>query len=77
VVAVSFLAAMLRMERPASRFAAIAFTIVLLITRSEPAWVVALHRFIEVSLGIVAGLVLTAVWPEQQPAESAPPNSKK
>jgi uncharacterized membrane protein YgaE (UPF0421/DUF939 family) len=73
----ALLSALLRFERPASRFAAIAFTIVLLIVRSQPAWVVALHRFIEVSMGIVAGLVLTAVWPEQQPAESAPPNSKK
>ncbi len=76
VAAVSFLAAMLRMESPASRFAAIAFTIVLLIIRAEPAWVVALHRFVEVSMGIVAGLVVTAIWPEQQPPESAPANSK-
>jgi uncharacterized membrane protein YgaE (UPF0421/DUF939 family) len=66
VFGVGLLSAALRLERPANRFAAIAFTIVLLIARAEPAWVVALHRFIEVSAGIVAGLLLSALWPEQQ-----------
>ncbi len=47
-------------------FAAITLSIVLLVARAEPAWVVALHRFLEVSAGIVAGLLLSAVWPEQQ-----------
>src|SRR5437879_5812328 len=36
----------------AYRFAAITLTIVLLITHSNPPWSVALHRFVEVSLGI-------------------------
>src|SRR5580693_8193747 len=51
VLGVGLLSAALRLARPANRFAAIAFTIVLLIARPEPAWVVALHRFIEVSAG--------------------------
>lgn len=64
VLGVGLLSAALRLERPANRFAAIALSIVLLIGRAEPAWIVALHRFIEVSAGIVAGLLLSAVWPE-------------
>jgi len=32
------------------------------------AWIVALHRFFEVSVGIVVALALAAVWPEHQPA---------
>jgi uncharacterized membrane protein YgaE (UPF0421/DUF939 family) len=47
----------------AYRFAAIALTIVLLIAHSAPPWTVALHRFIEVSLGIAVALVVTLVWP--------------
>ena len=34
--------------------------------RSHAAWVVALHRFFEVSVGIVVALVLAAAWPEHQ-----------
>jgi len=66
VFGVGLLSIALRLERPAGRFAAIAFTIVLLIARADPAWIVALHRFIEVSAGIVAGVLLSALWPEQQ-----------
>jgi uncharacterized membrane protein YgaE (UPF0421/DUF939 family) len=66
VLGVGVLSAVLRLDRPANRFGAIAFTIVFLLVRPDPPWVVALHRFIEVSTGIVAGLILSAVWPEPQ-----------
>jgi len=46
----------------AYRFAAIALTIVLLVAHGRPPWSLALHRFIEVSLGIVVALVVTLVW---------------
>jgi len=46
----------------AYRFAAIAFSIVLLITHDRPPWVVATHRFIEVSLGIAVALLVSVVW---------------
>jgi len=46
----------------AYRFAAITLTIVLLIVHSRPPSVVALHRFIEVSLGIAVALAVTFVW---------------
>jgi hypothetical protein len=59
------LSAALGLDRPANRFAAITLSIVLLIARPESAWIVALHRFIEVSAGIVAGLLLSALWPEE------------
>jgi len=38
-----------------------------LIPRSNAAWIIALHRFFEVSVGIVVALALAAVWPEHQP----------
>jgi len=47
----------------AYRFAAIALSIVLLINRGSPPWTVALHRFLEVSLGIAVALLTTLLWP--------------
>jgi uncharacterized membrane protein YgaE (UPF0421/DUF939 family) len=47
----------------AYRFAAITLTIVLLIAHVRSPWIVALHRFIEVSLGIAVALIVTLVWP--------------
>jgi uncharacterized membrane protein YccC len=46
----------------AYRFAAITLTIVLLVTHTRPPWVVAYHRFVEVSLGIAVALLVTTVW---------------
>jgi uncharacterized membrane protein YgaE (UPF0421/DUF939 family) len=47
----------------AYRFAAIALTIVLLITHTRPPWIVAIHRFVEVSLGIAVALLVAIAWP--------------
>jgi len=49
----------------AYRFAAIALTIVLLITHERSPWIVATHRFIEVSLGIAVALLITVIWPRK------------
>jgi uncharacterized membrane protein YgaE (UPF0421/DUF939 family) len=46
----------------AYRFAAITLTIVLLIAHARPPWIVAAHRFVEVSLGIAVALAVTEVW---------------
>ncbi len=46
----------------AYRFAAITLSIVLLVEHTRPPWVVALHRFVEVSLGIAVALLITTVW---------------
>lgn len=47
----------------AYRFAAITLSIVLLIPSMAAPWIVAWHRFLEVSLGIAVALVMTIVWP--------------
>jgi uncharacterized membrane protein YccC len=44
------------------RFAAITLTIVLLVAHLAPPWVVAYHRFVEVSLGIAVALLVTKLW---------------
>lgn len=62
--------AALRLHRNAYRFAGITLAIVMLVSGAEPAVVLAVHRFIEVSIGIAVGLILTAWWPEPQPAAS-------
>ncbi len=51
----------------AYRYAGITLTIIVLIPRSNPAWIVALHRFIEVSVGIIVALLVVAIWPERSP----------
>jgi len=54
-----------RLEKTAYRYASVTLTIIVLIPRSNPAWTVALHRFIEVSVGIIVALIVVAVWPER------------
>jgi uncharacterized membrane protein YccC len=57
----------LDLDRTAYRFAGITVAIIVLVARSTSAWVIAAHRFLEVSLGIAVALLLTAVWPELLP----------
>jgi uncharacterized membrane protein YccC len=49
---------LLRLEK-ASRLCAVAVTIITLIPRSAPAYVVAFHRFLEVSYGVACALAYT------------------
>ena len=70
VFALGVLCAILRVERGAYRYAGITLVIVMLIARTQPAWIVALHRFVEISVGIAVGLLLTAVWPEPQTTQA-------
>ncbi|MGA9509945.1 MAG: FUSC family protein [Candidatus Sulfotelmatobacter sp.] len=56
------LSALLRIGN-AYRFAAITLSIVLLIEHTSPPWIVAVHRFAEVSLGIAVALVVAVAWP--------------
>jgi uncharacterized membrane protein YgaE (UPF0421/DUF939 family) len=56
------LCALLRLNG-AYRFAAITLSIVLLIPYHRPPWIVAAHRFVEVSVGIAVGLGLALLWP--------------
>jgi len=59
-------AAGFRVERSAYRYASVAVAIITLVPRANKAWVVALHRFVEVSIGIAVGLAVTAIWPERR-----------
>jgi uncharacterized membrane protein YgaE (UPF0421/DUF939 family) len=58
----------LRFDRNAFRYASITLAIIMLVVHAGGPWMLALHRFIEVSLGIAVGLVLTALWPERHPS---------
>jgi uncharacterized membrane protein YgaE (UPF0421/DUF939 family) len=56
-----------RLEKTAYRYASVTLTIIVLIPRTSPAWIVSLQRFIEVSVGIVVALLVVAIWPERCP----------
>jgi uncharacterized membrane protein YccC len=56
-----------RLEKTAYRYASVTVTIIVLIPRAGAPWGIALHRFLEVSIGIVVALVVVALWPERQP----------
>ena len=64
VFVAGLICAALRLDRSAYRFTGITLAIVMLVAHDTVAWVIALHRFIEVSVGIAVGLMLTALWPE-------------
>ena len=53
-----------KLDRATYRYAGITLAIILLIPRPQAPWNIALHRFLEVSIGIVMGLVMTIVWPD-------------
>ena len=57
-------------NRSAYRFGGVTLAIVLLIPRTDPPWQTAVHRFGEVSVGIVVALIFSVVWPER---EDTPP----
>ena len=65
-----FLCALTHLDRSAYRFGGVTLAIVLLIPRAAPAWMIAFHRFAEVSIGIAVALLLATLWPEQAEAAS-------
>src|SRR5580658_4106254 len=66
VFALGLICALLGLERNAYHFAGITLAIVMLVGHSDVAWMMAIHRFVEVSVGIAVALVLTAIWPERE-----------
>lgn len=66
ILAAGLLCQTLRFDRVAVRFTGVTLAIIMLVPRQNVAWIVALHRFIEVSIGIIIALLLTAVWPESK-----------
>lgn len=67
VLVLGLVCAVLRVERSAYRYAGITLTIIMLVSRAANEWVIAMHRFFEVSIGIAVGLVISAAWPERTP----------
>ena len=55
-----------RLEKTAYRYSGVTLAIIVLIPRASTPWVVALHRFIEVSVGILVALAFVALWPEHE-----------
>lgn len=65
-VAVTLLMCVFLRVEDSSRLAGSTVAIIMLVVRDNPVWVVALHRFTEVAVGIfMALLVSTVVWPSQ------------
>ncbi len=74
VFGLGLLCPVLHLDRAAYRFAGITLAIVLLVSQSEAAWVIGVHRFVEVSIGIATGLVMAALWPERSRSPSTSTN---
>jgi hypothetical protein len=66
IVLIGLFSIAFRLEKTAYRYASITLAIIVLIPRSAPAWIIALHRFLEVSVGIIVALAGVALWPEHQ-----------
>ena len=54
-----------RIDLNGYRLGAVTLAIVLIVPRTGLASTIALHRFIEVSIGIAVALALTVIWPEE------------
>jgi uncharacterized membrane protein YgaE (UPF0421/DUF939 family) len=68
IALIGLLSIALRLEKAAYRYASITLTIIVLIPRAGAPWIIALHRFIEVSVGIIVALAVVALLPERQPS---------
>ena len=66
VLAMGLLCSAVGLDRTAYRFAGITLAIVMLVAGSKPVWILGIHRFIEVSVGIAVALVIAALWPEDE-----------
>lgn len=63
IFVLGLICAILRLDQSAYRFAGITLTIVMLVVRGKAPQLIAVHRFVEVSLRIAVALALTALWP--------------
>jgi len=68
VFLLGLLCAITRSGNSAYRFGGVTLAIVVLVPRPRPAWTIALHRFAEVSLGILVALLFAYLWPEPESA---------
>ncbi len=74
VLLLGLLCPLAHLDRSAYRFGGVSLAIVLLIPRTAPAWIIAFHRFAEVSIGIAVALLLATVWPEKEIVDLAKTN---
>src|SRR5712664_1571652 len=65
VFILGLLRAVAHLDLTAYRFAGVTLAIVLLVSRTGPAWQIAFNRSAEVSIGIGVALTLAMVWPER------------
>ncbi len=72
IFALGLVCAALRLHQSAYRFSGIALAIIVLVARGVAPFVVAVHRCIEVSIGILVALALAAVWPGRELAGDSP-----
>jgi len=66
IILLGLLSIAFRLEKTAYRYAIITLAIIVLIPRLAPACTIALHRFLEVSVGIIVALAVVALWPDHQ-----------
>ena len=66
VLVLGLICAATRAGSSAYRFGGITLAIVVLIARHESPWLAATHRFVEVAIGVVIGLAVTALWPARE-----------
>jgi uncharacterized membrane protein YccC len=70
VFILGLLCAVPMLDRSAYRFGGVTLGIVMLVPRTDPAWLIAFHRFAEVSIGIAVALLLAWLWPEREATPS-------
>jgi uncharacterized membrane protein YgaE (UPF0421/DUF939 family) len=70
VFLIGLICAGLRLEN-SSRLANITLAIVMLVVHTESPAVLAIHRFLEVAIGIWVALAVTAIWEEPEPVPKA------
>jgi len=72
ILLLGFICAIAHLDKSAYRFSGVTLTIIMLVARLGPPWLIGLHRFVEVSIGIAVGLALAAIWPTRKLAHSTP-----
>lgn len=66
IFALGLICVVLRLDNTAYPFASVTFAMVFLVARANAPWLIAVQRFVEVSIGITVALALTAIWPEHE-----------
>jgi uncharacterized membrane protein YgaE (UPF0421/DUF939 family) len=66
IFALGLISIAFRLEKVGYSYAGMTLAIIVLIPRPEAPWIAAVHRFAEVSLGILVALAVVAVWREEQ-----------